>query len=94
MGPEIFSSTGAGVGRKAPIALPDSSSALDRFQSAICSQLTNHHHNSELHGTPLSIAMSILINILPEWPHAAESSITVEEAVGLSPNYSTTLLCG
>ena len=34
MGPEILSSTGAGVGRKAPMALPDSSSALDKFQSA------------------------------------------------------------
>ena len=34
MGPEILSSTGAGVGRKAPKAFPDSSSVLDTFQSA------------------------------------------------------------
>ena len=34
MGPEILSSTGAGVWRKAPMAFSDSSSVLDRFQSA------------------------------------------------------------
>ena len=34
MGPEILSGTGAGVWRKAPIASPDSSSVLDKFQSA------------------------------------------------------------
>ena len=34
MGPEILSSTGAGVWRKAPMAFPDSSSVLDKFQSA------------------------------------------------------------
>ena len=35
MGPEILSSTGAEVWRKAPMAFPDSSSVLDKFQSAI-----------------------------------------------------------
>ena len=35
MGPEILSSTGAGVWRKAPKAFPDSSSVLDKFQSKI-----------------------------------------------------------
>ena len=35
MGPEILSSTGAGVWRKARMAFPDSSSVLDAFQSAI-----------------------------------------------------------
>ena len=35
MGPEILSSTGAGVWSKAPMAFPDSSSVLDKFQSAI-----------------------------------------------------------
>ena len=34
MGPDILSSTGAGVWRKAPNAFPDSSSVLDKFQSA------------------------------------------------------------
>ena len=34
MGPEILSSIGAGVWRKAPVAFPDSSSVLDKFQSA------------------------------------------------------------
>ena len=34
MGPKNVSSTGAGVWRKAPEALPDSSSVLDKFQSA------------------------------------------------------------
>ena len=34
MGPEILSNTGAGVWRKAPMAFLDSSSVLDRFQSA------------------------------------------------------------
>ena len=33
-GPEILSSTGAGVWRKAPMAIPDSSSVLDKLQSA------------------------------------------------------------
>ena len=33
MGPEILSSAGAGVWRKAPIAFPDSSSVLDKFLS-------------------------------------------------------------
>ena len=33
-GPEILSSTGAGVWKKAPKAFPDSSSVLDKFQSA------------------------------------------------------------
>ena len=33
MGPEISSSTEAGVWRKAPTAFPDSSSVLDKFQS-------------------------------------------------------------
>ena len=33
MGPEIVSSTGAGVWRKAPKGFPDSSSVLDKFQS-------------------------------------------------------------
>ena len=37
MGPEILSSTGAGVWRKAPMAFPDSSSVLDKFLSAIFS---------------------------------------------------------
>ena len=32
--PEILSSTGADVWRKAPVAFPDSSSVLDKFQSA------------------------------------------------------------
>ena len=35
MGPEVLSSTGAGVCRKASKAFPDSSSVLDKFQSAI-----------------------------------------------------------
>ena len=35
MGPEMLSSTGAGVYRKAPEAFPDSSSVLDESQSAI-----------------------------------------------------------
>ena len=35
MGPEILSSTGGGVWRKAPKAFPDSSSVLDKFQSAM-----------------------------------------------------------
>ena len=35
MGTKILSSTAAGVWRKAPEGLPDSSSALDKFQSAI-----------------------------------------------------------
>ena len=35
MGPEILSSTGAGVWRKAPTAFPDSSSVLDELHSAI-----------------------------------------------------------
>ena len=34
MGPEFLPSTGAGVWRKAPKAFPDSSSVLDKFQSA------------------------------------------------------------
>ena len=34
MGPEILSSTGDGVWRKAPKAFPDSCSALDKFQAA------------------------------------------------------------
>ena len=34
MGPEILSSAGAGVWRKAPKGFPDSSSVLDKFQSA------------------------------------------------------------
>ena len=34
VGPEMLCSTGAGVWRKAPGAFPDSSSALDGFQSA------------------------------------------------------------
>ena len=34
MGPEILSSTGAGVWREAPMAFQDSSSVLDKFQSA------------------------------------------------------------
>ena len=34
MGPEILSSTGAGVWRKDPMACPDSSSVLDKFRSA------------------------------------------------------------
>ena len=35
LGPEILSSTGAGVWREAPKAFPDSSSVLDKFHSAI-----------------------------------------------------------
>ena len=35
MGPEILSSTGPDVWRKASMAIPDSSSVLDEFQSAI-----------------------------------------------------------
>ena len=34
MGSEILSSTGAGVWRKAPKGFPDSSSVLEKFQSA------------------------------------------------------------
>ena len=39
MGPEFLSSTGAGVWRNAPGALPDSSSVLDKLPSAIHSAL-------------------------------------------------------
>ena len=39
MGQEILSSTGAGVWRKAPMAFPDSSAVLDKFQSA-----SNYRH--------------------------------------------------
>ena len=35
MGPEILSSAGAGIWRKAPKRFPDCSSVLDKFQSAI-----------------------------------------------------------
>ena len=35
MGPEILSSTGAGVWRKAPMAFPEASSVLDKCRSAI-----------------------------------------------------------
>ena len=35
MEPDILSGAGAGVWRKAPMAFPDSSSVLDKFQSAI-----------------------------------------------------------
>ena len=35
MGPDVLSNAVAGVWRKAPIAFPDSSSVLDKFQSAI-----------------------------------------------------------
>ena len=38
MGPEILSSTGAGVWRKAPMAIPDPSSVQDEFQSARCAK--------------------------------------------------------
>ena len=38
MGPEILSSAGAGVWRKASKAFPDSSSVPDKFQSAIFAQ--------------------------------------------------------
>ena len=41
IGPETLSSTGAGVWRKASMALPDSSSALDKFQSALPALLTH-----------------------------------------------------
>ena len=41
MGPEILSSTGAGVCRKPPQAFPDSSSVLDKFQSAILVRIPN-----------------------------------------------------
>ena len=34
MGPEILSSTGAGVWRNAPKGFPDSNSILDEFQTA------------------------------------------------------------
>ena len=40
MGPEMLSSTGAGVWRKAPMAFPDSSSVLDKFQSAFSVEST------------------------------------------------------
>ena len=43
MGPEILSSTGAGVWRKAPMAFPDSSSVLDKFQAAIYIYIYNKH---------------------------------------------------
>ena len=36
MGPEILSSTGAEAWRKASMAFPDSSSVLEKFQSARC----------------------------------------------------------
>ena len=41
MGPEILSSIGAGAWRKAPMAFPDSSSVLYKFQSA---NLGDEHH--------------------------------------------------
>ena len=44
MGPEILSSTGAGVWRKAPKAFPDSSSVLDKFQSANFEKLAHSWH--------------------------------------------------
>ena len=40
MGPEISSSTGDGVWRKAPKGFPDSSAVLDEFQSAILVNLS------------------------------------------------------
>ena len=53
MGPEILSSTRDGVWRKAPMTFPDSSSVLDKFQSAnqvhceVCK--TRHPHASSSH---------------------------------------------
>ena len=47
MGPEVLSSTGAGVWRKAPMAFPDSSSVLDKFQSATTEHLTAQHLTKE-----------------------------------------------
>ena len=45
MSPEILSSTGAGVWRKAPMAFPDSSSVLDKFQSAsVCFLFPSEPH--------------------------------------------------
>ena len=35
MGSDILSTTGAGAWRKGPVAFPDSSSVLDKFQSAM-----------------------------------------------------------
>ena len=59
MGQEIFSSTEAGVWRKAPKAFPDSSSAPDKFQSAILGQF--------LHLSSWGL-LSIWISIFPHFP--------------------------
>ena len=48
MGPEILSSTGAGAWRKASVAFPDSSSVLDKFQSAINSACSDERQQSRL----------------------------------------------
>ena len=42
VGPEILSSTVAGVWRKAPKGFQDSSSVLDKFQSASTKEQCNH----------------------------------------------------
>ena len=47
MGPEILSSTGAGVWRKAPMAYRDSSSVLDKFQSAKHMQKASSENSQE-----------------------------------------------
>ena len=50
IGPEILSSTAARVWRKAPCAFSDSSSVLDRFQSAILGCTSSHHSVHVLEG--------------------------------------------
>ena len=57
MGPEILSNTRAGVWRKAPKAFPDSSSVLDKFQSAICVVAFKHFNTEQMGAEGLGPAL-------------------------------------
>ena len=83
IGPEILSSTGAGVWRKAPKAFPDSSSVLYKFQSAtFCSSVERSSYAVRVH---LYLCIQALA-LGPCEPLGSQSQINIDQACSSDKN--------
>ena len=88
MGPEILSSTGAGVWRKAPKGFPDSNSVLDKFQSA-----SNCDDNFRFRG-PWKLQLQSPTWVLPQFGRKGSRSSKDQSGLPLPPQSSVETLVG
>ena len=66
MGPEILSSTAAGIRRKAPKGLPDSSSVLDQIKISVCEERQIPSPAITFSLVMVSVRISVAFHLLPQ----------------------------